>query len=239
MLKSSAFHRQRCAYENVVHYETDCKLQYGRVLTYLLCIIYICVANVTLLTCVFSNCVFSVKMPICSVLVCLIYVILNAAGSKLKRPRGVSIASMFLHLYVYYLGYIGYRLIQSPGAIVSERFTDRWSLTTLLSLNQTPDWHLGHINCVVHCHWLLSVNVHWQKLSSLVSEKLIGCIRSSSSSCSFIGGCQTQPTHVLTRVRGTTRHNQICIVHELENSVTVIDRSSIGCRDVKREPENR
>ena len=64
-------------------------------------------------------------MPICSVLVCLIYVILNAAGSKLKRPRGVSIASRFLHLYAYDLGYIGYRRILSPGAIVSERFTDR------------------------------------------------------------------------------------------------------------------
>jgi len=40
---------------------------------------------------------------------------------------------------------------------------------------------------------------------------------------------------VLARVRSITRHNQICIVRELEDSITAINRMEVsGSDDVRR-----
>jgi len=36
---------------------------------------------------------------------------------------------------------------------------------------------------------------------------------------------------VLTRVRSTTRHNQICIVRELKDSITAVDRMQVSGSD--------
>ena len=74
------------------------------------------------------------KVSNCSVLVILIYVILYAAGSKLKRPRGVSIASRFYINCAIWGKWLSLKYIGPLGAVPDLRISDYRPTSTLVGV---------------------------------------------------------------------------------------------------------